>query len=492
MFDFVNNYSGTVELTAGQLSVALSLPDGRYRLTVSSAPELAAAREIIDAEVLSGTATLTRGVESTVARAWPAGSVIYNALTASSARMIGALQLRATETALQGRYSDDAEWLDLVDMESLANALADTLGEMISPMMIPQGGRAGQCLVKLSDDDFDVGWESRALPGTPKLLAAAGSYGGSIYDAGTGLVIEGSGVSGASGFAFAGGGDILIDAANGIRLLSVKDWSVLHEIPTGWVGQFAVSSKKGFVFYAGSSGSGAFSVNSLSDIVPNDALPTSFRGVSVSASGEYVGYAENDEEMAGLYRTSDWSKIQLDVAALSTLNNSETMAITDDFLIIVNRGLKVFDTADGSFISVVASEITDIGGVIAVSDTHVATYTADDGINVYAFAGWSRESTFPALSGTVSAMAFSPDGSYLAVALEDATGLAVIKVSDWSIVSVSGATPEYCSRVVFSNDGSMLAVGSGSPAISMYKTSDWSVSTIDSSNGTPTAMALNF
>lgn len=491
MFDFVNNYSGTVELTAGQLSVALSLPDGRYRLTVSSAPELAAAREIIDAEVLSGTATLTRGVESTVARAWPAGSVIYNALTASSARMIGALQLRATETALQGRYSDDAEWLDLVDMESLANALADTLGEMISPMMIPQGGRAGQCLVKLSDDDFDVGWESRALPGTPKLLAAAGSYGGSIYDAGTGLVIEGSGVSGASGFAFAGGGDILIDAANGIRLLSVKDWSVLHEIATGWVGQFAVSSKKGFIVYAGSGASGVFDIAALTSIVPTDVLPTYFSGVAVSASGEYVGYAEGDE-MAYLYRTSDWSKIQLDVAALSTLNNSETMAITDDFLIIVNKGLKVFDTADGSFISVVAPEITDISGVIAVSDTHVATYTADDGINVYAFAGWSRESTFPALSGTVSAMAFSPDGSYLAVALQDAAGLAVIKVSDWSIVSVSGATPEYCSRVVFSNDGSMLAVGSGSPAISMYKTSDWSVSTIDSSNGTPTAMALNF
>lgn len=88
MYKFINNYSETVELTAGQTHAALALPDGKYRLTIADNPSAATRWEIIDAAVTSGSAILERAKEGTVAQAWPAGSIIYNALTAETLNSI--------------------------------------------------------------------------------------------------------------------------------------------------------------------------------------------------------------------------------------------------------------------------------------------------------------------------------------------------------------------------------------------------------------------
>lgn len=98
---YVNNYSELVELAPGVTTLALALPDGSYRLTLSDA---AGTRwEIVDAVVASGTATLTRAQEGTTEQDWPTGSLIYcdvtagqlNDLLATVQRLDAALSERA-------------------------------------------------------------------------------------------------------------------------------------------------------------------------------------------------------------------------------------------------------------------------------------------------------------------------------------------------------------------------------------------------------------
>lgn len=81
--DFANNWLREVTLAPGVTSLAVDLPDGSYLLTCSDFIGAAATRwEVIAAEVATGTATLTRAQEGTTDQDWPAGSVIYNSITA--------------------------------------------------------------------------------------------------------------------------------------------------------------------------------------------------------------------------------------------------------------------------------------------------------------------------------------------------------------------------------------------------------------------------
>ena len=83
MQNFINNWAQPLELAPGVTVLATGLPNGTYRLTFSDAVGLAATRwEIAEAVVVSGSATLTRGIEGTVDQAWPAGSVMYISVTA--------------------------------------------------------------------------------------------------------------------------------------------------------------------------------------------------------------------------------------------------------------------------------------------------------------------------------------------------------------------------------------------------------------------------
>lgn len=79
---FINNWSRPVTLAAGADSLALDLPDGEYRLTLADSQFSASAWEIIGAQVSGGTASISRGLEGTAVQDWPAGSVIYCAITA--------------------------------------------------------------------------------------------------------------------------------------------------------------------------------------------------------------------------------------------------------------------------------------------------------------------------------------------------------------------------------------------------------------------------
>jgi len=113
--NFVNNFSQPVTLAMGATSLALTLPDGEYRLTLTDSATAGTTWEIVGAVVSGGTATLERGLEGTTDQTWSSGSVIYCALTA------GLLQTMFAR-------------------------------------LLPAGGAAGQLLAKASETDFDVTW----------------------------------------------------------------------------------------------------------------------------------------------------------------------------------------------------------------------------------------------------------------------------------------------------------------------------------------------
>ncbi|AVO56162.1 hypothetical protein [Ectopseudomonas mendocina] len=80
---FISNYAAQVALASGVTELALALPDGVYRLTMSDARGADATRfEYLDAAVVSGIATLTRALEGSADQDWPDGSWIYCSITA--------------------------------------------------------------------------------------------------------------------------------------------------------------------------------------------------------------------------------------------------------------------------------------------------------------------------------------------------------------------------------------------------------------------------
>lgn len=84
----VNNWQRPITLAAGAATAALDLPDGTYRLTLSDAGR--SRIEIIDAVVAAGVGALSRGLEGTADQEWPAGSVVYSALTAGQVAILAA------------------------------------------------------------------------------------------------------------------------------------------------------------------------------------------------------------------------------------------------------------------------------------------------------------------------------------------------------------------------------------------------------------------
>lgn len=104
---FVNNYSEPVTLALGATSLALTLPDGEYRLTLADSETAATRWEIVGAVVSAGTATLARAMEGTADQEWGASTVIYCALTAGilSSIMANQVTFAADIQALDARVS---------------------------------------------------------------------------------------------------------------------------------------------------------------------------------------------------------------------------------------------------------------------------------------------------------------------------------------------------------------------------------------------------
>lgn len=125
--NFANNWSREITLEAGATSAALDLPDGSYRLTCCDSA--AATRwEVLGAEVVGGSATLTRGLEQTADQGWPAGSLIYCSVTAGLLDQLFAqlADLQQRLAALEGGGTENA----LTDESG--NTLVDDQGNTLT------------------------------------------------------------------------------------------------------------------------------------------------------------------------------------------------------------------------------------------------------------------------------------------------------------------------------------------------------------------------
>lgn len=123
--NFVNNWLRPITLAAGATSLALDIPPGNYRLTLADSATAPTRWEIVDAAVLNGEVTLIRGQEGTADQDWPAGSVIYNAVTAG-----------VMELVLQLMTQFDQRIRALEGGGAAENQLSDSTGQ---PMTDSQG-----------------------------------------------------------------------------------------------------------------------------------------------------------------------------------------------------------------------------------------------------------------------------------------------------------------------------------------------------------------
>lgn len=109
--DFINNYAQQVQLAQGATALALALPNGTYRLTLSDGLGQAGTRwEYVDAIVTDGAAALSRGLEMTEDQAWPADSWIYLSITAAT--LTGLYATLATQSVIIADLKSRIETLE--------------------------------------------------------------------------------------------------------------------------------------------------------------------------------------------------------------------------------------------------------------------------------------------------------------------------------------------------------------------------------------------
>ncbi|WP_425915910.1 hypothetical protein [Pseudomonas sp. GWSMS-1] len=137
--NYINNWLRPITLGAADTSTALDLPDGTYRLCIIGAGDLF---EVVDAAVVGGTATLTRGLECTAAQTWLSGSTITASVTAEMLESFAAAG--ATWGGITGSLADQA------DLQAALNSKATSA----------QGAKA----------------DSAVQPGNLAAVASSGSY----------------------------------------------------------------------------------------------------------------------------------------------------------------------------------------------------------------------------------------------------------------------------------------------------------------------------
>lgn len=121
--NYINNWLRPITLGAADTSTALDLPDGTYRLCIIGAGDLF---EVVDAAVVGGTATLTRGLEGTAAQTWLSGSKIIASVTAEMLESFAAAG--ATWGGITGSLADQADLQAALNSKatSAQGAKADT------------------------------------------------------------------------------------------------------------------------------------------------------------------------------------------------------------------------------------------------------------------------------------------------------------------------------------------------------------------------------
>lgn len=225
--------------------------------------------------------------------------------------------------------------------------------------------------------------------------------------------------------------------------------------------------------------------------VPAPALGTPLLdrpdGVAFNSQGTLLAVAHYYWPYLTVYSTSDWSQLPAlpGVPGVPAIGAGKDVAWSPDGskLILVAGGsnqLTVFNTADWSYSFVTvggqSGTVTDVA--FSLDGSYVAVTTLEEpGILVYHAANWQPVSgSGITLPGFGHALSWSPTGR-LAVAHEGGSAVSVFEINgDGDLVAVTGPASlgGTALDVAWSPDGSMLAVAHiGTHGLTVYNTSTW-------------------
>lgn len=170
---FINNWSRAVTLAPGVTSLALDLPDGEYRLTLTDSQLTPTRWEIVGATVVAGTATLVRGLEGTMDQDWPTDSITYCAVTAGV--LADFYQLLAEQSAMIEQKVDRVPGMGLSTEDFTTDEKAKLAG-----LRAGQGLQTGDLLLtaRVPDGSYVEAGSLAAQADYPELFAIIGLIGG--------------------------------------------------------------------------------------------------------------------------------------------------------------------------------------------------------------------------------------------------------------------------------------------------------------------------
>ncbi|AQZ96548.1 hypothetical protein ACFSB1_10675 [Halopseudomonas phragmitis] len=166
---FLNNFSAPIVLDPGPAIVAIDIPDGLYRLTLTDSLTTPTRWEIVQATVQAGLAELVRGLEGTDDQLWPEGSWAYCAITAGVLQDIFA-RLAALENPPQPPEGE-LEFVFVVgelsaESESYSRVYgyrADPLAGELLAAPAEVAGVALSVYEVASDSWLEPGWEAHGI-----------------------------------------------------------------------------------------------------------------------------------------------------------------------------------------------------------------------------------------------------------------------------------------------------------------------------------------
>ena len=500
MIKFVNNYIEPLTLAPGQSLVSLGLPNGEYRLTIADSQSNATRWEIVSAIVFGGVATLTRGTEGTTAQAWPNGSVIYNGITAKTLNDLmaqeggGSLEMQATETHIQWRAGESAEWIDLLAIDDIAGLVA----AVIAGQLVPAGGRTGQSLVKSSDYDYELEWANRLAPTVPRLLAVADSYGSALINLDTGMRDMDASFGGRGGIVFINNGTAMLSVSSDVTMYSLAPFEQINSFyDENYPSAIGYSDAGGFFIFGGVD-LFAYDSATLEKIIPTDSFPQYIQRIVASPDGQYVAFSVNDDDPVVLFETTTWSRVALDASALALIIGDKEVSFNFDsseLLVASTDAITRFSVFSGSALAAPPVQPAGDAQAITFNQDYIFTVYSGDGVSAYGAGSLARAPDFPVVAGLQLSLAASPDGKHLVVCSDESPYLTIIFLDSWNTpVTISEPPTDPTLKPSFSSDGKVLAVGSlSSPVVYAYDTTTWELISGDYGlSGSAQAIAVNF
>ena len=238
------------------------------------------------------------------------------------------------------------------------------------------------------------------------------------------------------------------------------------------------------------------------DAVPGTpTLAGSGYAAAFSPDGSLLAIGYLNSPFLTVINTSGWSAVSGTPVlsgtcySLSFSPSGSMLAVAGNALTSTQR-VRVFDTSDWSAVlddfdlnhnSARAVAFSPDGVYLAIG------YNSGNRLIVLNTSGWSTVTGTPSIGSYIYSIAYSPDGSLMAVASDSSPYLTVIDTSNWSVISGTPTLAGTCYCVAFSPDGGHLAAGhSRSPYLTVLDTSDWSaVSGVESPGVTVRALGFS-